>query len=590
KALRNGAANMDVLIAMGSSVAYLYSVAVVLGWLKGHVYFETAAVIITLVRLGKYLEARARGMTGEAIRKLMGLQSRTARVLRKGRELEVPVEEVQIGDIVLVRPGERIPVDGVVVEGHSTVDESMLTGESLPVVKKPGDNVIGGTLNKQGFLRFEATRIGKDTVLAQIVRLVQEAQASKAPIQRLADRISAVFVPLVILIALITFGIWYFFVPIPGDSNATFARALIHKVAVLVIACPCALGLATPTAVMVGTGKGAELGILFRNSEALERAGQVDVVVLDKTGTLTRGQPQVTQIFLVPESPLGKDENRLLQLAASVEQVSGHPLGEAIVAEANARGLPLDTPAGFTAEIGQGVEAEIQGHRILIGSPGMFQRRGLSLNGLESVVEKIKAEAQTPVLVAVDEVPCGVIGIADTLQEGAYEGVRALRELGLHVVMLTGDQRPTALAIAAQVGIEEVIAEVLPQHKADAIKSLQQQGHIVAMVGDGINDAPALAQADVGIAIGTGTDVAMATAPVTLIGSDLRGVARAILLSRKTLRTIRQNLFWAFFYNVILIPAAAMGYLNPILAALAMAFSSVFVVTNSLRLRRVRLK
>lgn len=589
KALRNGAANMDVLIAMGSSVAYLYSVAVVLGWLKGHVYFETAAVIITLVRLGKYLEARARGMTGEAIRKLMGLQSRTARVLREGHELEIPIEEVQIGDIVLVRPGERIPVDGVVVEGNSTVDESMLTGESLPVVKKPGDHVIGGTLNKQGFLRFEATRVGKGTVLAQIVRLVQEAQASKAPIQRLADRISAVFVPLVILTALITFGVWYVFVPIPGDPNATFARALIHMVAVLVIACPCALGLATPTAVMVGTGKGAELGILFRNSEALERAGQVDVVVLDKTGTLTRGQPQVTQMFLIPESPLVKDENRLLQLAASVEQVSGHPLGEAIVAEANARGLRLENPAGFTAEIGQGVEAEIQGHRVAIGSPGMFQRRGLSLNGLESVVEKIRAEAQTPVLVAVDDVPCGVIGIADTLQEGANEGVRALRDLGLRVMMLTGDQRPTALAIAAQVGIEEVIAEVLPQHKADAVKSLQQQGHIVAMVGDGINDAPALAQADVGIAIGTGTDIAMATAPVTLIGSDLRGVARAILLSRKTLRTIRQNLFWAFFYNVILIPAAAMGYLNPILAALAMAFSSVFVVTNSLRLRRVHL-
>lgn len=590
KALRNGAANMDVLIAMGSSVAYLYSVAVVLGWLKGHVYFETAAVIITLVRLGKYLEARARGMTGEAIRKLMGLQSRTARILREGHEFEIPIEEVQIGDIVLVRPGERIPVDGVVLEGHSTVDESMLTGESLPVVKKPGDNVIGGTLNKQGFLRFEATRVGKDTVLAQIVRLVQEAQASKAPIQRLADRISAVFVPLVILIALITFGIWYFFVPIPGDPNATFARALIHMVAVLVIACPCALGLATPTAVMVGTGKGAELGILFRNSEALERAGQVDVVVLDKTGTLTRGQPRVTQIFLIPDNPLVKDENRLLQLAASVEQVSGHPLGEAIVAEANARGLRLENPAGFTADIGQGVEAEIQGHRVMIGSPGMFQRRGLFLNGLESVVDKIKAEAQTPVLIAVDEVPCGVIGIADTLQEGALEGVRALRDLGLRVVMLTGDQRSTALAIATQVGIEEVIAEVMPQHKADAVKSLQQQGHIVAMVGDGINDAPALAQADVGIAIGTGTDIAMATAPVTLIGSDLRGVARAILLSRKTLRTIRQNLFWAFFYNVILIPAAAMGYLNPILAALAMAFSSVFVVTNSLRLRRVRLK
>ncbi|WP_299028245.1 heavy metal translocating P-type ATPase [uncultured Thermanaerothrix sp.] len=588
-AVRNGAANMDVLIAMGSSVAYLYSVAVVLGWLKGHVYFETSAVIITLVRLGKFLEARARGMTSEAIRKLMGLQSKTARVVREGQELEVPVEEVQRGDMVLVRPGERIPVDGVVIEGHSTVDESMLTGESLPVEKKPGDSVIGGTLNKQGYLRFEATRIGKDTLLAQIVRLVQEAQASKAPIQRLADRISAVFVPLVLLIALITFGVWYFLVPIPGDINATFARALIHMVAVLVIACPCALGLATPTAVMVGTGKGAELGILFRSSEALERAGQVNVVVLDKTGTLTRGQPRVTHFFVAPEWRAGRDENYLLQLAASVEQVSGHPLGEAIVAEAIARGLSLETPSGFSVEIGQGVEAEVQGHRVTVGSLGMFQRRGLALNGLAPVVEKIRTEARTPVLVAVDGVLYGVIGIADTLQEGAREGVRALKDLGLRVIMLTGDQRPTALAIAAQVEIEEVIAEVLPQHKAETIKALQEGGNVVAMVGDGINDAPALAQADVGIAIGTGTDIAMATAPVTLVGGDLRGVAKAILLSRKTSRTIRQNLFWAFFYNVLLIPAAALGYLNPILAALAMAFSSVFVVTNSLRLQRVRL-
>lgn len=588
-AVRNGSANMDVLIAMGSSVAYLYSVAVVLGWLKGHVYFETAAVIVTLVRLGKFLEARARGMTSDAIRKLMGLQSKTARVIRDGQEREVPVEEVQLGDIILVRPGERIPVDGVVIEGRSTVDESMLTGESLPVEKKPGDSVIGGTLNKQGFLRFEATRVGKETFLAQIVRLVQEAQASKAPIQRLADRISAIFVPLVLLIALVTFVIWYFGVPVPGDTNATFARALIHMVAVLVIACPCALGLATPTAVMVGTGKGAELGILFRNSEALERAGQVNVVVLDKTGTLTRGQPQVTHIFVAPTWHAAQDENHLLQLAASVEQVSGHPLGEAIVAEAISRGLSLETPAGFSVDVGQGVEGEVQGHRVIVGSPGMFERRGLALNGLAPVVERIRSEARTPVLVAVDGVPCGVIGIADTLQEGAREGVRALKDLGLRVIMLTGDQHPTALAIAAQVGIEEVIAEVLPQHKAEAIKALQERGNVVAMVGDGVNDAPALAQADVGIAIGTGTDIAMATAPVTLVGGDLRGVAKAILLSRRTLRTIRQNLFWAFFYNILLIPAAAMGYLSPILAALAMAFSSVFVVTNSLRLQRVQL-
>jgi P-type Cu+ transporter len=584
KSLRNGSANMDVLVALGTSAAYFYSIPITFGWIPGHVYFEISAVIITLVRLGKYLEAKAKGGASDAIRKLMDLRPRKAYVVRDGIEVEVNVDEVEVGDLVLVHPGEKIPVDGVVVDGRSSVDESMLTGESMPVEKTPGEQVIGGTINKLGLLKFEATKIGKETVLAQIIKLVEEAQTSKAPIQNLADKISAVFVPVVIGIALVTFLVWYFLVPLaPGAQVGLFTRALINTVAVLVIACPCAMGLATPTAVMVGTGKGAEMGILIKKSESLERAGQITTVVLDKTGTITRGQPAVTQVLL---TDLAVDEDEIIRLVASVEKGSEHPLGEAITAEANARGLVLSEPLGFSAVAGHGVQAEVDGKIILVGNRRLMETQAIAIDTVEKDIQELEEAGNTAILVAFDGQLAGVIGVADTIKEGSIEAIESLHAMGLQVAMVTGDNTRTANAIARQINIDTVLAEVLPGDKAAEIKKLQEAGQTVAMVGDGINDAPALAQADIGLAIGTGTDIAMASAPVVLISGDLRGVPKAIALSRKTLKTIKQNLFWAFFYNTILIPAAALGLLNPMLAAGAMSFSSIFVVTNSIRLRR----
>lgn len=588
KSLRNGSANMDVLIALGSSVAYLYSIPIIFGLLPGHTYFETSAVIITLVRLGKFLEARAKGNTSEAIRKLKALRVKNARVIRDGKEVDLPLQDVVLGDLLLIKPGEKIPLDGEIIEGATQIDESMITGESLPVDKSIGDEVVGSTLNKFGLVKVKVKKVGKDTLLSQIIQLVEKAQETKAPIQKMADQISAVFVPIVIGVALLTFVLWLFIDPSASNMSGTtgFTRALINMVAVLVIACPCAMGLATPTAIMVGTGKGAEAGILFRSGEALERAGKTNLVVMDKTGTLTRGRPELTDIVTVSRTI---DENELLRLAASVERGSEHPLGEAILAEAGNRGLVLVEPKEFKAIPGKGVRADIEGKEVLLGTANYMEDSGVNLADVIDEANSLQVQGKTVMFAAVDKEVAGLISVADTIKDNSHTSVRILQEMGLEVMMLTGDNFRTARTIAEKAGIEKVIAGVLPDMKNAEIKKLQAQQRIVTMVGDGINDAPALAQADLGIAIGSGADVAVAAAPVTLIGSDLSGVAKAIKLSRRVLRTIKQNLFWAFIYNVILIPVAALGYLNPMLAAGAMAFSSVFVVTNSLRLKRAKI-
>jgi Cu+-exporting ATPase len=592
---------MDVLVALGSSVAYVYSIVVTVALTLGstaagqHVYFETAALIITLIKLGKLLEVRARGETGRAIRELMALRPARARVIRDGIETDVAVENVVVGDEVVVRPGERVPVDGVVMEGRSTLDESMLTGESMPVEKAPGEEVVGATMNRTGSFRFRATRVGADTALAQVVRLVQEAQGSKAPIQRIADRVSAVFVPAVIVIALATMAVWWLWV------DAGFTQALIRLVAVLVIACPCALGLATPTAVMVGTGRGARMGVLFRSSEALEAARKLDVVVLDKTGTLTRGEPTVRRVVLSERNQ--GSERDLVRLAAAAEQGSEHPLGRAIVREAErlqkGPGGVLPAVSHFEAIPGKGVAAVVGGDPVLVGTRTLLEEWGVATESHESAARELEDEAITPLWVARGGSVAGLIGVADSLKDGSTDAVRALRAAGPEVIMLTGDNERVARRIAAEAGIDKVHAEVLPGDKAAVIQRLQDGGkRVVAMVGDGINDAPALAQADVGIALGTGTDVAMEAADVTLMSGDLRAVPQALALSRATMRAIEQNLFWAFFYNVALIPVAAGAFygltflpamlraMHPVLAAAAMALSSVTVVANSLRLAR----
>jgi P-type Cu+ transporter len=581
---RHGTTDMNTLIALGTSAAYGYSVPATVapgiftaGGATPQVYFDSSAAIITLILLGRVLEARAKGRTSEALTRLIGLQAKQARVIRDGRERDIPVEEVKVGDLVIVRPGEKVPVDGVILEGTSSLDESMLTGESVPVDKGPGDRVIGATLNKTGYFRFRATQVGADTALARIVRLVEEAQGSKPPIARLADEVAAVFVPIVIGVALLTFGLWLAFGPAPA-----FTKALLNFVAVLIIACPCALGLATPTSIMVGIGRGAEHGILIRSGAALEQARALTTVVLDKTGTLTKGELAVKEIVVRQE---GWTREKVLQVAASAEQGSEHPLGEALVKMARELRVALEPLKDFEAVPGHGIRATVQGQPVRVGNLRFMQVDGLKVSGWEAETARLAEAGLTPMFVAVGGPVVGVIAVADTVKQHARGAVSALKAMGLDVVMITGDNPRTAAAVAREVGIERVLAEVLPEAKALEVKRLQGEGRRVAMVGDGINDAPALAQADVGIALGAGTDVAMEAADITLIGGDLRGVATAIQLSRATMRNIKQNLFAAFIYNVILIPVAALGWLNPILAAAAMGASSVSVVSNALRLR-----
>lgn len=582
KALRHGGANMAVLVALGTSAAYFFSLYQTL-IANGMVYYETSAIIITLIILGRMLEAVSKGRTSEAIRKLISLQAKTARVIRDNQEADIPIDQVLVGDIVVVRPGEKIPVDGVIAEGNSAVDESMLTGESIPVDKKAGDNVIGATINKYGMFKFRAVRVGKDTALAQIIKVVEEAQGSKAPIQRIADVISGYFVPVVVVFAALTFAVWFFLFA-PGNLE----RAILNATAVLVIACPCALGLATPTSIMVGTGRGAENGILFKGGEHLEKAHKLSALILDKTGTVTKGRPELTDVVVV-SGELGEDE--ILGLIAAAEKASEHPLAQAIVQGAVNKGLPTpDDPEEFVAIAGAGVIATVAGRRLLVGTRRLMRDNTLPIDNQLEQVEKLETEGKTVMFAAVNGKLTALIAVADTVKEYAATAIAELKAMGLEIWMITGDNRRTAEAIGKAVGISNVMAEVLPEKKAEQVERLRAEGKIVGMVGDGINDAPALAAADVGIAMGTGADVAIEAGDVTLMRGDLRGIVAAIKLSRATMTNIKQNLFWALIYNMIGIPIAAAGFLSPVIAGAAMAFSSVSVVTNALRLRRLELK
>ena len=593
-ALKHRTANMDTLVSLGTTVAFLYSTfvtvfpSVVMGLgLEAMPYFDVATIVIGLILLGRYFEARAKGQTSEAIKKLIGLQARTARVVREGKEIDIPIEQVVIGDVIRVRPGEKIPVDGILLEGESAVDESMITGESIPVEKQKGDTVVGATMNKTGTFTYKASKIGQDTMLAQIIKLVSEAQGSKAPIQRIADVISSYFVPIVIMLSFVTFAIWYVFGPSPE-----LLFALLNTVAVLIIACPCAMGLATPTAIMVGTGLGAERGILIKDAESLEIAHKVNTIIFDKTGTLTNGKPEVTDI--IPVGKVNKDE--VLKLSSSIEKGSEHSLAEAIVKKAIAEKVDMLSVSKFKAITGHGVEGVINNKNVYFGNRKLMQRERISMDLFTERIEKLEEEGKTVMLLGVNQKLVGIIAVADTIKESAKEGVGALKKKGIEVVMITGDNSRTANAIAAKLGIKRVLAEVLPDQKEEEVKKIQAEGKVVAMVGDGINDAPALAAADVGIAMGTGTDVAIEAADITLINKDLRSVASAIELSKKTMRTIRMNLFWAFGYNILLIPVA-MGVLypiwgillSPIFASVAMATSSISVVSNSLLLKKAKL-
>ncbi|MFS0725674.1 heavy metal translocating P-type ATPase [Paenibacillus sp. 1P07SE] len=587
KALRNGSANMDVLVALGTSVAFLYSIFLGYEWqAQGQVgmpelYFEAAAVIITLVILGKLFEVRAKGRTGQAIQKLLGMQAKTARVIRDGEEHEIAIEEVMVGDTIMVRPGEKIPVDGKILKGQSAVDESMITGESIPVDKKPGDVAIGSTMNKNGILTLQATKVGKDTALAQIVKVVEEAQGSKADIQRVADRVSGIFVPIVVGIAIATAFVWYFIVE-PGDVRS----ALVPAITILVIACPCALGLATPTSVMAGSGRAAELGVLFKGGEHLENTRNINTIVLDKTGTVTKGKPALTDVF--PEQGFAEEE--VLALVASAENGSEHPLAEAIVNGAKARGIQITEADSFEAIPGYGIQAAMGGRKVFVGTRKFMQKQNIDAASVEITMSQLESDGKTAMLIGVDDQLAGVIAVADTVKDTSKAAIERMHELGLEVIMLTGDNQRTAQAIAKQVGIDRVIAEVVPEQKADEIRKLQQEGKKVAMVGDGVNDAPALAVADIGMAMGTGTDVAIEAADVTLMRGDLHSVADSVQISAKTMRNIKQNLFFAFFYNTASIPVAAIGLLAPWVAGAAMAFSSVSVVLNALRLQRLKLR